>query len=127
MHFYTQFGSSRPFGVGLMYAGYDKVRGFQLYNADPSGNYAAWKAHATGKGCVTAISTLKDEYKLDGTLKDAVTLAVEVLSKSMDATSPDASKYEIGVLQKDESGKLVQRRIEGPELQKILEESKAFE
>ena len=28
MHFYTQFGSSRPFGVGLMYAGYDKVRGF---------------------------------------------------------------------------------------------------
>ena len=27
-HTYTQFGSSRPFGVGLMYAGYDKVRGF---------------------------------------------------------------------------------------------------
>ena len=46
-----------------MYAGYDKVRGFQLFNSDPSGNYAAWKAHATGKGCVTAISTLKDEYK----------------------------------------------------------------
>jgi 20S proteasome subunit alpha 3 len=39
-----------------MYAGYDNVRGFQLYNSDPSGNYAAWKAHATGKGCVTAIS-----------------------------------------------------------------------
>ena len=27
-HHYTQFGSSRPFGVGLMYAGWDKVRGF---------------------------------------------------------------------------------------------------
>lgn len=46
-----------------MYAGYDNVRGFQLYNSDPSGNYAAWKAHATGKGCVTAISQLKDDYK----------------------------------------------------------------
>jgi len=28
LHYYTQRGSSRPFGVGLMYAGYDKVRGF---------------------------------------------------------------------------------------------------
>lgn len=27
-HSYTQFGSSRPFGVSLMYAGYDDVRGF---------------------------------------------------------------------------------------------------
>ena len=27
-HTYSQFGSSRPFGVGLMYAGYDSVRGF---------------------------------------------------------------------------------------------------
>merc|ERR1712227_963729 len=55
-HYYTQYGSSRPFGVGLMYAGWDSVRGFQLYHSDPSGNYSAWKAHATGKGCVTAIS-----------------------------------------------------------------------
>ncbi len=27
-HAYTQFGSSRPFGVSFMYAGYDDVRGF---------------------------------------------------------------------------------------------------
>lgn len=27
-HYYTQFGSSRPFGVGIMFAGYDNVRGF---------------------------------------------------------------------------------------------------
>ena len=27
-HHYTQFGSSRPYGVGLMYAGFDNVRGF---------------------------------------------------------------------------------------------------
>jgi 20S proteasome subunit alpha 3 len=51
-----------------MYAGFDKVAGFQLYNSDPSGNYAAWKAHATGKNSVNAISTLKDEYKEDCSL-----------------------------------------------------------
>ena len=27
-HVYTQFGSSRPFGVSFMYAGWDHVRGF---------------------------------------------------------------------------------------------------
>ena len=67
-HGFTQFGGSRPFGVSLMYAGFDKVAGFQLYNSDPSGNYAAWKAHATGKNSVNAISTLKDEYKEDCSL-----------------------------------------------------------
>ena len=64
-HAYTQEGSSRPFGVSLMYAGWDAVQGFQLYCSDPSGNYAAWKAHATGKNSVNAISTLKDDYAED--------------------------------------------------------------
>merc|ERR1711967_62873 len=75
MHTLTQYGSSRPYGVGMMYGGYDSVRGFQLYNSDPSGNYAAWMAHATGKGCVTAISTLKDDYKQDCNLKEALIFA----------------------------------------------------
>ena len=126
-HWYTQFGSSRPFGVGMMYAGYDKVRGFQLYNSDPSGNYAAWKAHATGKGCVSAISTLKDEYNPDCNLKEALIFACQVLGKSMDSNTPTADKFEVCVMQKDANGNLVQRRIEGDELQKILEEGKVFE
>jgi len=90
-----------------MYAGYDKVRGFQLYNSDPSGNYAAWKAHATGKGCVTAISTLKDEFKEERSLNEALVLAAQVLAKSMDSATPSADKYEIGVMTKDKDGKLV--------------------
>ena len=67
-HVYTQMGNSRPFGVSLMHAGWDSVQGFQLYCSDPSGNYAAWKAHATGKNSVNAISTLKDDYNEEMTL-----------------------------------------------------------
>lgn len=126
-HFYTQFGSSRPFGVGIMYAGYDQVRGFQLYNSDPSGNYAAWKAHATGKGCVNAISTLKEEFKPECTFMDGLVLALKVLGKSMDATSPNPDMFEVAVMQKDSSGNVVQRKIEGDELKKILEENKIFD
>ena len=106
-HVYTQMGSSRPFGVSLMYAGYDAVQGFQLYNSDPSGNYAAWKAHSTGKNSVTAISTLKDDYREDMTLQEATILAAKVLGKSMDMNKPSAEKFEIGVITRDASGEVI--------------------
>ena len=35
---YTQFGGLRPFGVSLLYAGFDAHHGFQLYQSDLSGN-----------------------------------------------------------------------------------------
>lgn len=126
-HVYTQFGSSRPFGVSFMYAGYDDVRGFQLYNSDPSGNYGSWKAHATGKGSVNAISTLKNEYQQECSLKDALILAAKVLGKSMDTTTPNSEKFEIAIITKNDQGHVIQRRVEGAELQKILEEAKVFE
>ena len=126
-HVPTQFGSGRPFGVSLMYAGYDRVRGYQLYCSDPSGNYAAWNAHATGKNSVTTISTLKEEYKSDGSLEDALKLAVKVLAKSMDALKPTADKFEIGVVHKDAHGNLVQRKVEGAELEKIIADAKVVE
>jgi 20S proteasome subunit alpha 3 len=110
-----------------MYAGYDVIRGFQLYCSDPSGNYGSWKAHATGKGSVNAISTLKTDYQQECSLKDALILAAKVLGKSMDTTIPNAEKFEIAVIQKDADGNLVQRRVEGEELNKILEEAKIFE
>ena len=86
-----------------MYAGYDKLTGFQLYCSDPSGNYAAWKAHATGKNSVNAISTLKTDYKEGINLREALILAAKVLAKSMDTANPDANKFEIGVVQHDEN------------------------
>ena len=34
---YTQYGGKRPFGVSILYMGWDKHHGFQLYHSDPSG------------------------------------------------------------------------------------------
>ena len=86
-----------------------------------------WKAHATGKGCVNAISTLKEDFKADCSFKDGLVLALKVLAKSMDATSPNPEMFEIAVMQKDASGKPVQRKIEGDELKQILESNNIFE
>jgi len=87
-----------------MYAGFDSVRGFQLYCSDPSGNYGAWRAHATGKGSVNAISTLKSEYNQQCSLKEALILAAKVLGKSMDTATPSADKFEIQVLYREAEG-----------------------
>ena len=116
-HYLTQIGSGRPFGVSFMYAGFDRVRGFQLYNSDPSGNYAAWNAHSTGTNSVTTISSLKEEYKKDVSLKEAMTLGLKLLIKSMDISRPNAEKFEVGVLHRDAQGAVVQRNVEGAELE----------
>lgn len=45
---YTQYGGKRPFGVSILYMGWDKHYGYQLYQSDPSGNYGGWKATCIG-------------------------------------------------------------------------------
>lgn len=87
-----------------MYAGFDKVMGYQLYCSDPSGNYAAWNAHATGKNSVNSITTLKEDYNVGCSLNDALQLAVKLLAKSMDDMKPTASKFEVGIVTRDKSG-----------------------
>ena len=76
---------------------------------------------------MNAISTLKEDYKPDCTFKEGLVLALKVLGKSMDATSPNPDMFEVGVMQKDANGNLVQRKIEGEELMKILQDNKIFD
>uniref|UniRef100_A0A2I3HGW6 Proteasome subunit alpha type n=1 Tax=Nomascus leucogenys TaxID=61853 RepID=A0A2I3HGW6_NOMLE len=52
---YTQFGGKHPFGVSLLYIGWDKHYGFQLYQSDPSGNYGGWKATCIGNNSAAAV------------------------------------------------------------------------
>ena len=92
---YTQHGGLRPFGVSFIYAGWAPRRQFQLYHSNPSGNYGGWKATSAGANHASAQSLLKQDYKEDCTLKEACSLAVKVLSKTMDSTklSPEKSEW----------------------------------
>ena len=76
---------------------------------------------------MNAISNLKTDYKEDISLKDALIMAVKTLAKSMDGLTPDASKFEVGVVTRDALGNVVQRKIEGAELTQILEDAKIGE
>ena len=89
---YTQYGGLRPFGVSLLYVGWDPLYGFQLYQSDPSGNYSGWKATCIGANHSSAASLLKQDYKDDLTLEDAKSLCLKVMSKTMDSTKLGSEK-----------------------------------
>lgn len=91
---YTQYGGLRPFGVSILYAGWDPHYQFQLYHSDPSGNYSGWKATCVGANNGTAQSLLKQEYKDDITVEEAVGLVMRTMSKTMDSTTLGSEKRE---------------------------------
>ena len=75
---YTQYGGLRPFGVSFLFGGWDKNCGFQLYQSDPSGNYAGWTATAIGANSQAAQAILKTDYVEGMTIMDARKLAIKV-------------------------------------------------
>ena len=85
----------RPFGVSLLYAGYDPHYHFQLYHSDPSGNYSGWKATCIGANNGTAQSLLKQEYKDDLGVEEAIGLVLRVMSKTMDSTTLGSEKRKL--------------------------------
>jgi 20S proteasome subunit alpha 3 len=95
---YTQYGGQRPFGVSLLFMGYDEHHGFQLYQSDPSGNFGAWKATCIGSNSSAAESILKTEYQEDCSLDDAMLLAVKVMNKTMDSTKLSSEKLEFATM-----------------------------
>ncbi|GAA6043135.1 hypothetical protein JCM8097_004334 [Rhodosporidiobolus ruineniae] len=111
---YTQFGGLRPFGVSFLFAGHDPHHNFQLYASDPSGNYSGWKATCIGANNSTAQSLLRQDYRDDIGLEEAVGLALKVLSKTMDSTSLDSEKLELATLTVDEATGLPLAKIFKP-------------
>nr|KAG5711548.1 hypothetical protein BaRGS_025975 [Batillaria attramentaria] len=117
---YTQFGGKRPFGVSILYIGWDKHYGFQLYQSDPSGNYGGWKATCIGNNSANAVSLLKQEYKEGETsLDEALNLSVKVLSKTLDLTKLTPDKVEMATLTRKD-GKTAIRILPDKEVEALI-------
>ena len=119
MQLKTQFGSSRPYGTGFLFGGWDKNYGFQLYDAEPSGIYNAWKAHAIGKNDQSAHSSLKQYYDNEMSLKDGIKLAIKVLKKSLDKNKMNSENIEILIMEKNEDD-INQRFIKNKEIEEYI-------
>jgi len=81
---YTQHAGVRPFGVSIIFGGIDKT-GNRVFATHPSGSYRGYKATSVGIGRETVENILKDDYKEDLKLDDAIKLAMKCLLKSFES------------------------------------------
>lgn len=119
---YTQSGGRRPFGVSLIYAGWDSIHGFQLYLSDPSGNYEGWRATAIGLNYQVAENFLKTNYKKSTSTQEAAKTALKAILKTKDNTSITAEKLELATLKMVEANsEVIFINFEVSELQAVLD------
>jgi len=81
---YTQHAGVRPFGVSIIFGGFDKT-GSRLFATDPSGSIRGWKAVAVGVGKETVEGILKTDYNEKMDLESATKLAINALVKAQEA------------------------------------------
>lgn len=125
----TQFGSTRPYGAGFLFSGWDRIHGYQLYNTEPSGVYNTWKAHAIGQNYQNAQSTLKQHYDENLSLEDGLKLTIKVLKKTLDKNKLSGENLEIFILVSVD-GELSQKFMQNKDIDsylKILETEEADE
>lgn len=96
---------SRPFGVALLIAGYDKDEGYQLYHAEPSGTFYRYDAKAIGSGSEGAQSELQNEWHSSLTLKEAELLVLKILKQVMEEKL-DENNAQLSSVTRDEGFKI---------------------
>ncbi|KAL3307734.1 Proteasome subunit alpha type-5 [Cichlidogyrus casuarinus] len=87
---------SRPFGVALLFAGYDEKEP-KLYYLDPSGTYTSFNAKAIGSGSEGAQQALKEVYHSNMTLVEGKKHALSILKQVMEEKL-DANNVEMAVV-----------------------------
>lgn len=112
---YTQNAGVRPFGVSLMFGGVDDHR-VSLIATDPSGSYRGYKATSVGRNSEKALTVLKEEYREEITLDEAIALSVQALKEASE-NDLSADGMNIAVVTK-ESKKFRSLGVE--EIQKYL-------
>lgn len=103
---YTQRGGVRPFGITAVIAGFDSTPNSppQLFQTDPSGIFAAWKATATGRSGKNVREFLEKNYEEDMDEADCIKLGVKALLEVVDSGSKN---MEVAVLRRGQDMSMV--------------------
>jgi 20S proteasome subunit alpha 3 len=67
-------------------------------------------------------SILKTDYSENNTISQNLKIAVKILTKTMDSTTPSPERIELSVLRKEEDGSLVHHTLAAAEIQVLLDQ-----
>lgn len=116
---------SRPFGVALLIAGFDKEKGPQLYHTEPSGTFYRYDAKAIGSGSEGAQAELQNEYHNSLTLKEAELLILKILKQVMEEKL-DENNVQLSSVTEAEGFKIYDNEVTS-EIIKVLKEQETEE
>ena len=104
---FTQYAGMRPFGVSFIIGGTDDS-GARLFETEPSGALAEYKAIAIGKGKKDCMRFFEKDFSENLALDDAIVLLLQGLDKGLaiDKQKLDINKLDIVVI---EEGKQFER------------------
>jgi proteasome alpha subunit len=112
---FTQYGGLRPFGVAFIIGGVDE-KGAKIFQTEPSGALAEYKAVAIGRNRDKAMELLEKEYKEGLTLTEVLNISYKAIEKSL----PEKEKLSMGRLEFALIDKSGFRRITDKELKQAF-------
>merc|ERR1712061_360798 len=104
---YTQSSGRRPFGISCLLTGFDDDGTPHLYQTDPAGVYAEWKANAIGRNAKTVREFWEKNWTSAAveTEEGATKLAVKAL---LEVVQLGGKNLEVAVMRKGDKPKVMQ-------------------
>ena len=106
---FTQYAGARPFGVAMMFAGFDTKP--RLFTTDVTGNYLEHNANAIGENDEKLKAKLREKYKERMSVKEGLKMALEIF-KEVQGEDFNVEKFDAGVIGADKKIK----KLSGKEL-----------
>jgi 20S proteasome subunit alpha 4 len=106
----TQSGGSRPYGVSTIIGGFNQDGTPQLWQTDPSGMSAAWKAAVIGRNSKTVLDVMEKEYKEGMTRDQCIHMAI---TSVLEVVESGAKNIELMVLQRGSASFLSDDELAG--------------
>lgn len=106
---YTQRGGVRPFGIASLIAGFDSSSRPRLFQTEPSGVFAEWKANSAGRNAKQIKDFLEKNYKENLEIEDCLKLACKSL---MDVVESGAKNIELVVITEKDTRLLTEEEVE---------------
>jgi len=107
--YFTQYGGVRPFGVSFIIGGTDNT-GLRLFETEPSGALAEYKAIAIGNGKKPAMELFEKEYADNLSYEDGVVLLLKALKRGLtEKERLEANRLDFAFIEKGKQIKHISR------------------